>query len=102
MTVVVGACARHGHDMARRVRALLEARADYPNLLWIIERAAIEDAQVRADRDGLLTRVQALKAELASTRRELDAAERALSEQRDRLARAEAAVNAAAGGGEAA
>ena len=43
LTVVVGLCARHGHDVRRRVNALLEARADLPNLLQVIEDAALRD-----------------------------------------------------------
>src|SRR5215472_1536124 len=39
LSVTVGACRRHGHDLDRRARALLAARADLPPLLTIIEAA---------------------------------------------------------------
>ena len=48
LTVVVGLCRRHGHDVARRVRALLEARSELPQLLEIIDGAVTTEAELQS------------------------------------------------------
>lgn len=52
LTVVVGLCCKHGHDVAGRVRAVLEARSDLYNLIAIVDAAvAVErDLSRRAER----------------------------------------------------
>jgi hypothetical protein len=61
LTVTVGLCRDHGHEAARRARALLEARSELPTLLHII------DGAVLAERD--------LMAQLGSARRRATRAE---------------------------
>jgi hypothetical protein len=82
LTVVVGACAGHGHALACRVRGLLEARAEYPQLLSIIERAAVEDA--------------ARRRRMEEVERDLVEAEGALDYQRERAEHAESAMRVVA------
>src|SRR5215472_14569452 len=49
LSVTVGACRRHGHDLDRRARALLAARADLPSLLTIIEAAIATEQRLREE-----------------------------------------------------
>lgn len=99
LTVVVGLCRAHGHDVARRVQALLEARSDYAALLAVIEMATIEDGATRAHVEELehelalaqgAVRYHTDRAERAD--RDLVEAEGAVSYQRERADRAEAAL----------
>jgi len=53
LTVVVGLCPRHGHDVTRRVRALLGARAELPQLLTIIDSAVQVEADLRERAEDL-------------------------------------------------
>ena len=93
LSVTVGACRRHGHDLDRRARALLAARADLPSLLTIIEAAIATEQRLReelaaarsetaqaagaelerlsADNGGLRDRLLHAEAELATMKREL-------------------------------
>lgn len=47
LTVVVGACRGHGHDLERRTRALLEARSEFPSLIHIIDGAVFAERELR-------------------------------------------------------
>lgn len=77
LTVTVGLCRDHGHEVARRVRVLLEARSEFPTLLHII------DGAVTAERE-LLDQVAEGEAEAQALREQLRTAQMALGLSRAR------------------
>jgi hypothetical protein len=94
LTVVAGLCCEHGHDVAGRVQAMLQARTEFYDLLHIIDAAVPYERQQREKLERAEAEVERLALEAGGLRQDLAHVKAELW-----LAKRERRPLAAAGGG---
>jgi hypothetical protein len=93
LTVVAGLCCEHGHDVAGRVQAMLQARTEFHDLLHIITMAVPYEREQREELERAEVEIERLELEVGGLRQDLAHARAELWE-----ARRERRPLAAAGG----
>ena len=64
LTVAAGFCLKHGHDVARRVQALVEGRGEFYDLLHIITAAVPYERQQREKLERAEAEIESLELEV--------------------------------------